>query len=460
MNLTSYLDLYALLDKKSGSREERRAFGLEHENLKEKPLQQLLLWTKEYRGHLKRPRLSEKIGSYLYGITLTLGIIAFLLGLFSGIALLNYSGHEPVNVVYFMAMVILLPLLTMALALISMFRAGASRSFLVHLSPAYWMEKIIRLFPGSVKKTFDEVQINPAIVNWLIIKRSQMLALIFSAGLLLALLGMVVTKDIAFAWSTTLHIAPQEFHRMLETVALPWKGLFPSAVPSLSLIEQSQYFRLGEKLNPEMVKHASQLGEWWKFLACATLFYAIILRFCMWLLSVAGYRRILKRSFFNLDGSEKLLREMNEPVITTSSSKREPAFESEGKHYSREINVFNDAYDRTLGWAMSEDDLKVLNDAMGVISPMMEDVGGTNSLEEDRKIVSRTEGSVLLYVKAWEPPTMDFVDFLEDLAKTADTITVAPVGMREEAYLPGNRELAVWGRKLQNLGEKKVWLKI
>ena len=460
MNLTTYLNLYALLRTDNTTAEEKRAFGLEHEALKEKPLAQLQLWTEANRKRLSRPLLSETVSGYLYGITLTLGVIAFFLGFFSGIALLSYSGHEPVNVIYFMAMVILLPLITMTLALFSMVRANASRSFLVHISPAYWMEKVLRLLPGRVQQSLEELHINPSLLNWLIIRRSQLLALIFSAGLLLALLAMVVTKDIAFAWSTTLHVSPGEFHALLETIAFPWKGFFPSAVPSLELIEQSQYFRLGEKLAPQMVENASKLGEWWKFLAFATLFYAIILRAGMWVVSIIGYRQALKRSLLNLDGVRSLLKTMNEPLITTASPQPEKQFGGNGNHYAQEIRTFDSSYDRTLGWAMSEEVLPVLNDAMQIISPVLEDVGGTNTLDEDREIVLRSKGEVLLYVKAWEPPTMDFADFLESLAKVADKIIVAPVGTAPDGYRPKERELAVWGRKLRDLGEKKVWLKV
>ena len=460
MNLASYLDLYALLRSGKSTREEQRVFGLEHERLKENPLRLLQLWVEANRKHLQRPLLSETVSGYLYGITLTLGVIAFFLGFLSGIALLSYSGHEPVNVIYFMVMVVLLPLITMTLALFSMARANASRSFLVHISPAYWMEKVLRLLPGKVQQSLEELHINPSLLNWLIIRRSQLLALIFSVGLLLALLSMVVTKDIAFAWSTTLHVSSQEFHTLLETIAFPWKGLFPSAVPSLELIEQSQYFRLGEKLDPQMVENASKLGEWWKFLAFATLFYAIILRLGMWAVSVIGYRQALKRSFLNLDGVRSLLKAMNEPLITTSSPQHEKQFGGNGNHYAQEIRTFDSSYDRTLGWAMSEEVLPVLNDAMQIISPVLEDVGGTNTLDEDREIVLRSKGEVLLYVKAWEPPTMDFADFLESLAKVADKIIVAPVGTAPDGYRPKESELAVWGRKLWDLGEKKVWLKV
>ena len=460
MNLSSYLNLYGLLKTDIGSREERRAFGLEHETLKEKPLALLLRWTQVHSGHLKRPLLSEKVSRYLYGITLTLAVLAFVIGVLSGIALLSYSGKEPVNVIYFMAMVILLPLLTMTLAVISMFRANASQSVLVHISPAFWMERILRLLPGKVQASLDTLQINPSILNWLIIRRSQLLALLFSVGLLLALLGVVATKDIAFAWSTTLHVTPKAFHALLETVAWPWRSFFPSAVPSLELIERSQYFRLGGKLDPDMVTHASQLGEWWKFLAFSTLFYAIFLRALLWTVSILGYKRALSRSFLSLDGVEKLLREMNEPLITTSSTQPEKRFLSEGNHYGQEVGSLDAYYDTTLGWAMSREGIHVLNDAMGITSPVVEDVGGTNSLNEDSEIILHTTGKVLLYVKAWEPPTMDFVDFLEALAQRADRIVVAPVGTAQQQYLPKPGELAVWGRKLQSTGKENVWMKV
>jgi hypothetical protein len=143
-----------------------------------------------------------------------------------------------------MVMVIVLPLATMLLTVISMLRAKSTQSILVHLSPAFWMEKMLGLLPGKVQENITAFKINPLLSNWLIIKRSQMIALFFSFGLLLALLAMVVTKDIAFAWSTTLHITPETFQDFLTTVAFPWRDFAPSAVPSMALIEQSQYFRL------------------------------------------------------------------------------------------------------------------------------------------------------------------------------------------------------------------------
>ncbi len=459
MNLTSYLDLYELLQEKKNEREENRAFGLEHVKYKQDPVTQLLFWIKKHTSRLKRPLMSETFSSYLYSMTLTLVIIAFFLGFFSGLGLLSYSGHEPVNVIYFMAMVVLLPLVTMTLTLLSMFRANASQSLLVHISPAFWMEKMLRFLPKNVQSSLQELKINPLLSNWLIIKRSQLLALMFSLGLLVALLGIVITKDIAFAWSTTLQVSPKEFHSLLHTLAFAWRDVFPWAVPSLELIEQSQYFRLGEKLDTQMIQNASKLGEWWKFLAFATLFYAILLRFGMWLLSMFGFKKALKRSFLSLEGVSTLLREMNEPIITTTAVEEKKNVVPQGSHYMQEVEDLDSSYDRTLGWAMSEEELRVLNDSMQVITPMAFDVGGTNSLEEDSEIISKCKGEVLFYVKSWEPPTMDFVDFLEELTRGVDKVILAPMGTVEDAYLPKAKELEMWGRKLQQISSDKVWLK-
>jgi len=459
MNLKTYLNLYELVKIHKGTQEENRAFGLEYAKIKSEPVKQLEVWTKKHTPTLRKPLLSDTFSTYLYGMTLTLVIIAFLLGFFSGVGLLSYSGHEPVNVIYFMAMVVLFPLVTMTLTLFSMLRANASQSLLVHISPAFWMEKILRFLPKNVQSSLQELKINPLLSNWLIIKRSQLLALMFSFGLLIALLGMVITKDIAFAWSTTLQVSPKEFHGLLHTLAFAWRDVFPWAVPSVDLIEQSQYFRLGEKLDTQMIQNASKLGEWWKFLAFATLFYAILLRFGMWFLSIFGFKKALKRSFLSLEGVSTLLREMNEPIITTSATAEKKNVVPQGSHYRLEVEDLDSSYDRTLGWAMSDEELRVLNDSMQVIAPMAFDVGGTNSLEEDNEIISKCKGEVLFYVKSWEPPTMDFVDFLEELMRVVDKVILAPVGTVEDTYLPKSKELEMWGRKLQKINSNKVWLK-
>jgi hypothetical protein len=459
MNLKSYLNLYELLQSDTTTREQRRSFGLSNVLIKNKPIEQLLTWLNEYIGTLKKPLLSETLSSYLYGVTLTLVIIAFLLGFLSGIGLLSYNGHEPVNVIYFIAMVIFFPLFTMTLTLFSMIRANSTQSLLVHISPAFWMEKILHFLPHKTQENLKDLKINPLLMNWIIIKRSQVVALAFSFGLLFALLGMVATKDIAFAWSTTLHVTPQGFHHFLNTLAFPWREWFPWAVPSVELIEQSQYFRLGDKLSEEMVGNASKLGEWWKFIAFATLFYAILLRFLIYLLSVFGFKRAVKRSLFSLEGVQKLLNDMNEPIISTHAKQNEVVFNQDKSVYQNIVDRLDTSYDLVLGWAFPKEQLSVISDSMNVIAPKHYEVGGANTLEEDNEVIHLSHGEVLLFVKAWEPPTMDFMDFLELLSGQVDKVVVCPIGTVDEEYVSETKEVDVWARKLSSVSYENVWLK-
>jgi len=459
MNIKSYVNLYELLALDPSTREENRAFGLTHVMLKNKPIEQLLAWIEKHQGRLKKPLLSDTFSSYLYRVTFALVVIAFALGLLAGVALLSYHGHEPVNVIYFMAVAVFLPLLTMLLTFFAMLRASSAENVLIHLSPAFWMEKILGFLPGKVQEQIKGLKINPLLANWIIIKRSQIIVLFFSLGLLLALVGVIVTKDIAFAWSTTLHISPEVFHGFLQTIAFPWREFVPSAVPSLELIEQSQYFRLGDTLDEEMIAHAPQLGEWWKFLAFSTLFYAIFLRFGILILASFRYSAAIKRSLLALNGTTKLLREINEPIISTHADKNEKVFISGEGHYSQIVHRLDASYDGIQGWAIPYDDLLVLGERLKIIAPAHCEVGGANTLEEDTEIVFKSHGEILLFVKAWEPPTMDFVDYLSELTDKVDKVIVVPIGTSDNHYEASHKEIDVWENKLTMLGDSKVWLK-
>ena len=340
-----------------------------------------------------------------------------------------------------------------------MFRANTLQSTLIHVSPAFWMEKILRFLPKKIQVNIEDFKINPLLSNWIVIKRSQLIAWFFSFGLLLALLGIVATKDLAFAWSTTLQVTPEEFHHFLTTLAFAWRDWLPSAVPSLSLIEHSQYFRLGDKLNQEMIANASQLGDWWKFLAMATLFYALLLRFCMYVLSSFGLKRAIKKSMLTLSGSKELLSQMNNPILSTHAVYEKTQYVSNEASYTQIIDKIDSSYDVIQGWAMDKEEIVVLSDSFNVIAHSIAEVGGANSLKDDAIVVSKSRGEVLLFVKAWEPPTMDFVDFLEDLTQVADKVLVLPVGTVDEGYIAKQNFLDIWSKKLVLVSDSKVWLK-
>ena len=460
MKLQSYIDLQALLKDDISTQAKRRTFGLTHATIKNDPVAQLLAWTAEYRNKLSQPFYGDRFESILYHITLMLVMVAFVLGLFSGIGLLSYSGKEPVNLVYFLVMVVFLPLLTMTLTLVSMLWIRRAKNILVHISPAFWMEKLLLFFSKKVDIDLSRFKVDPLLANWIVIKRSQMLALSFSLGLFVALLGIVATKDIAFAWSTTLNISSEHFHQFLNSLAFPWRNWLPWAVPSLDLVEQSHYFRLGGELNEKMVSQAALLGTWWKFLAMATLFYAIILRFFLYLLSAWGLKKAFKNALLTLEGARELLRDMNEPLITTYANKEEMCKRRGDGKYDRKVEQLDASYDVVQGWAISQKALVTICDTLSLISPNCYETGGNNTLDEDREIIHRSHGEVVLFVKAWEPPTMDFIDYLELLADRVEKVVVVPIGTAKDVYVASDKQVNIWVRKLAELDHGRVWIKV
>ncbi len=458
LSLQSYLDFSDLLKGYRGDHESNRIFALKQKHLVGESIERLLLWAEDNRF---RVSLSDRNEQYIKHLSLVSSFLVFfslLIGFFVGLGLLSYSGDAPVNVIYYLAMALFLPLLSMSLALFSIFSRGELSHFFTHLFPLYWIEKLVELLPS---KTQEAIQLVPATLSkWMFLDRLQRFSLFFSIGILLALIAIVVVKDIAFGWSSTLNITAEEFHSLLALVGSPWKTWLPSAIPSLELVEISHYFRLGEQLDYGMIQNADKLGAWWKFLAMSTLVYAVFLRFLFWLFVRSGYQKALKRAFLELEGVDTILREFDTPFVSTNAPKIEKhleIIEETNEQVNDDVRRF---YHDILSWNFSDDEIQLANDSKGIAGNNIFSVGGANTFEEDERIAMQVSDTVLLYVKSWEPPTMDFIDFLELLmeSRQVKSIEVYPLGTAGRYYESDAKDIAVWKRKIQGLKSKKVWV--
>ncbi len=455
LNLKSYLDIAQLLKHYNPTHQENRTFAL---TKKLQGLNLLILWKEKNLYRLTDELDSSKYLHYLSFFTSILGFLLLLLGFFTGVALLAYSGKEPVNVLYLLLVMVGLPLLSMLFSLLSLLTGNVGATLFTHLSPLYYLEKMINFLPFAQKIDFSSLSFSSTLSKWIFLQRLQLFSFLFALGLFGALVLTIISKDIAFAWSSTLSINPISFQHILATLATPWQYIFPSAVPSLELIEMSHYFRLGDKLDVNMIANADKLGTWWQFLAMATLTYALLLRLLFWLMMTIGFQRQLEKELYSLLGVKKLLHEFNTPFVSTESPKEE-------QHLPIKEEVIvalskRDAleYDFLLAWNYAENTLLLLQDSRTVKAKKWHIVGGKNSFLEEQTIVDGLTGRVLLYVKAWEPPTMDFMDFLEDVLanKAVSKVDISPLGTEDDEYKARASDIAIWLKKLELIDSEKL----
>jgi len=460
LSLKSYLDISQLLKEYRGSHEENRIFALKQEKILKNPVKLLLLWSKSNRVKLSGELDSKNHLANFSSFSSISGFLFFIIGLFVGFGLLSYSGKAPVNIIYYLLVAVAIPLFSISLSLLSMFVPLGMREFLSYFFPLHWVEKLFRWF--SVHKKLDsfELPLSTELSRWIFLERIQLFSLFFSIGLILSLLFMIVVKDIAFGWSTTLHLSPESFQSMVASIGVIWRDIIPSAIPSLELVEVSHYFRLGERLDGEMVHNADQLGAWWKFLAMSTLTYAIGFRFVIWSVSRYGFNRELERELLALDGVDRLIREFNTPFVSTKALKEEKHLEILEETKDQVCDNTYTTYHTILGWNFSKDEIILANDSKKITASHVISVGGSNSFDEDEACASEAKGLVLLYVKSWEPPTMDFVDLLEMLLdnRAVEEVQVYPLGTLERYYESEEKNISVWKRKIQGLKLRKVWV--
>jgi len=455
ITVKSYLDLVQLLKHYQGTHEENRSFGLKYQ-LDTLPL--LKLWKEKNLHRISEPLHSKSYLHYLTVFTYLFSFLFLLFGLLTGFTLLAYSGKEPVNVIYLLLVMVGLPLFSIILTLLSMYTGTLGAKFFNHFSPLYYLEKIINFFYFSKKVDLPKVSLSSTMTKWIFLDKLQRFSLLFGMGLLVALVLTIISKDIAFAWSSTLEINAVTFQQTLAYLATPWQAIFPSAVPTLELVEVSHYYRLGEQLDSNMIQNADKLGAWWKFLAMAMVFYAILLRIALWVWIHFSLQRTVRQEFFAIAGVDQLLSEFTTPFVSTQAPSVENHLDLSVSEVVLADSDLEKEYSAVLGWNYSEENLHLIVDAFAVTSNALVVVGGKNSFGEDQATIESLKRSILVYVKAWEPPTMDFMDFLEDVLdkESVTRVNICPLGTSSNRYASKPRDLQVWLNKLEKISSPKL----
>jgi len=112
----------------------------------------LIKWARENTKSLKDDLLSKKYIEYNSSINSLFGIISLIMGFLVGIGLLSYSGKMPVNVIYYILIVVAVPVISIILSTVAIFtKSNTISNFITLLFPLHWVETISRNLPFKQK---------------------------------------------------------------------------------------------------------------------------------------------------------------------------------------------------------------------------------------------------------------------------------------------------------------------
>ncbi len=418
------------------------------------------------------PSLGQRVEAGRRLATAALALLGVLLGsAVAGVAF-TYDGRYPVNLFTLLGVLVGLPALMLVFTLLllpgRLPGLGALQSLAAGMNAGRWMGAWLDRFLGA--ELFAPGLLGSGSVSafsrWQLVVFSQWLALGFFAGALVVALLLVTFSDLAFGWSTTLDMSPALVHRWVSALAAPWASWLPAATPDFALVEASRYFRLEEGRMP--LERVERLGHWWPFVLMTVLVYGALPRALLLLVAAWRLRRATVALLQDDPEVTALLDRMATPLVALGGAADGDLVEPdrEGLPPPREPVSAEGLLLIIWNQAVSADGARAwVGAALGVQPAATLDLGVLQSPAEQRQILRAVREELagpprrlIVVTKGWEPPLLEFVDFLELVREELGeaSITVAPLGVGGESVESGQRD--IWARTLARVRDPRLYV--
>jgi hypothetical protein len=425
-------------------------------------------------------------------------------------ALFNYDGSKPVNVVHVLAALVGIQLLLLLLlglvsipARISRYLPGLRilQDLLALLSPGQITHWLARRLPEPLKDAARGVSARLGkdpwplrVLRWSAMVSAQTFGVSFNLGALAAALYLVVFSDLAFSWSTTLRPDVDRGQRVTRMMAAPWSAWWPEAVPSRTLIESTLYYRLrgeaegrGSAVNsgldegsPSLPRHNEEgtatgmnpagWGGWWPFLVANLCVYGLLPRLI--LLGVGSWRlrATLNGAMCGISGVEEAMDRLTTEAISTQAVQPEgipPGASHSGSCLGEGVPA---GHYWVVDWGGLGVSLEQVRQHFaghrGFEAIAFDSAGGSAGFEADGAMIERIadrEGKLggVILVKSWEPPMLEFLDFVGELRKRMGrgrrlVVVLLGLGLDGKVGAPRAVDVAQWRRRLESLMDEDL----
>jgi hypothetical protein len=427
-------------------------------------------------------------------------IAGLVLGGGAGLSFLTYTGDRPLNVFVYLSVFVFFQVFLLLLLLALFLYRLKKRSFWSS-SPLYraigraMLRMLLSAKDRVSGKLGAEQRSRAESILGIIVNKghtygvifflpvfilTQLFAIGFNLGLLATTLFKVITADIAFGWQSTLQLSSAAVHSLVQKVALPWSWLVAGdlAYPSLVQIEGSRI------ILKEGIYHLSTpaLASWWPFLCFSVLCYGLLPRLFLFAGAAAFQHRHLGALDFRQGVYEQLLLRMTTPLVSTRGRTVDDAGPGEKDAEMDYGAKEQDAADaRSAGKSflvMVPDDIFGACSREQIVSAVQHSFGsaveGIVCINEDsdtdveilanlKDSIRPAETDILLIQEAWQPPILEYINFIKDLRKAigpGPCIRIGLIGkpLPDTIFSPvkdGNRK--IWTRKINAIGDPCIY---
>jgi hypothetical protein len=405
-----------------------------------------------------------------------LNVAVALLGIVGGtglaLAAYRYDGTYPVNVVRVLGLLVAPQLAFLALNVVLLAGRvpglGRLQQAIAAINPGAIAASIYNALTkraGSTVFVFSAARSSAArrFAKWQTIFWSQIAAVGFNVAAIATAATLIAFTDLAFGWSTTLTIDADAATRIFAGIAVPWEAFAPTVVPDAELVERSQFFRL-EGARGFDGGDSRALTAWWSFTLLAIVVYGLIPRLAFLALAAWRLRAATRALLLEEPQVTALLDRLSAPDVETRGAEASlPPRASADAPRSASPPAFTGTADAVI-WGQNLDAaaaIELASKRLGLELGAIAEAGGGRSLDADRAALAAIDGAktVLVFTPAWEPPLLEFADFLGALRKrigVARSIVVVPVG---EGRAPASAlERETWTRAVNKVADSHIYV--
>ncbi|NIP86476.1 MAG: DUF2868 domain-containing protein, partial [Planctomycetales bacterium] len=304
---------------------------------------------------------------------------------------------------------------------------------------------------------------------WLLVRLTQIFAVTFNLGLVLAFVALSYGNDPTFGWRSTM-LEPFHLHQVARTIGAPWSR-WEAGIPTLEQVQQTQYSQLEQEAFGR--EQMSVWAAWWPFLLASLLVYGLLPRLLTLLIADRQVRHALRHARLEHHEVHKLCERLQRPLVETQAlTAEEPQAEAAqaGRRLREGALQLEGQPLVVLQWAgvrLGRAELEqVLQRGWGARVGQLYPVGRLEA-DTDRPaleaLATDRPAGVLILVEAWEPPVAEYQDLCRQVRERVGEgvlIVVLLYHQDPEArpVAPRDEDLAIWQNCLANLGDP--WLAV